>query len=116
MIDSATVFDYETNKTLPIYDLELKDNRDKYDLYLHGAKALLRIDNQMSKTEKELIVFRDSFGSSLIPLLIKDYKTITVIDTRYIQSSILNQFVDFENKDVLFLYSPLVLNNSTILK
>ena len=116
MIDSATVFDYETNKTLPIYDLELKDNRDKYDLYLHGAKALLRIDNQMSKTEKELIVFRDSFGSSLIPLLIKDYKTITVIDTRYIQSSILNQFVDFKNKDILFLYSPLVLNNSTILK
>lgn len=115
-IESATVFDYETNKTMQIYDLELDDNRDKYDLYLHGAKALLRIDNPSAETDKELVVFRDSFASSIIPLLIKDYKTVAVIDIRYIQSTILSQFVDFKNKDILFLYSPLVLNNSTILK
>ena len=33
-----------------------------------------------------------------------------------IQSAVLDRFVGFENADVLFLYSTLVLNNSETLK
>jgi hypothetical protein len=115
-ITNATVFDYESNKKIGVYDVDAINDKDLYDTYLHGAKALLRIDNPNSKTNKELIVFRDSFGSSIIPLMIENYKTITVIDIRYVSSQFIKNYVRFNNQDVLFLYSTLVLNNSFTLK
>ncbi|MBQ2264154.1 MAG: hypothetical protein II341_02020, partial [Oscillospiraceae bacterium] len=69
-----------------------------------------------AKSQRELVVFRDSFGSSLIPLLVKDYATVTVVDTRYVSPDLLGQYLEFEKQDVLFLYSTLILNNSLALK
>lgn len=111
-IDNATVFDYEANKEFPVY-ADITEAKDKYDAYLHGAKALLKIENKEATTDKELIVFRDSFGSSLIPLMIGEYKTITVVDLRYIKAKMLKEFIEFNDQDVLFLYSTTVLNNSS---
>lgn len=116
MIEQATVFDYETNKTIPIYNEGAYESKDLYDIYLHGSKPLLRIDNPNAKTDKELVIFRDSFGSSIAPLLINDYKTITLVDIRYIASDFIGNYIKFENQDVLFLYSTLVLNNSFTFK
>ena len=62
------------------------------------------------------MVFRDSYASSLIPLLVSGYKKITVVDTRYISPKILNEYINFSNQDILFIYSILVINNSTSLK
>jgi hypothetical protein len=87
-----------------------------YDIYLSGAKALLTITNPNASTDKELVIFRDSFGSSISPLLIQDYKTVTLIDIRYIASDLIGNFVKFDDQDVLFLYSTLVLNSSSTLK
>lgn len=62
------------------------------------------------------MVFRDSFGSSLVPLLVQDYAKVTLVDIRYVASDFVGQFVDFHGQDVLFLYSTLVLNSSSTLK
>ena len=62
------------------------------------------------------MIFRDSFGSAIAPLLVQGYKTVTLVDVRYISTSQLGAYADFAGKDVLFLYSTLVLNNSTALK
>ena len=115
-LDACTVFDYETNKTGSIYDLAKFDSKEPYDIFLSGTKALLRIDNPNATTDKELVVFRDSFGSSLIPLLAEGYSSIYIVDIRYIASSMIGNFIDFEGKDTLFLYSTLVLNESLSLK
>jgi len=77
---------------------------------------MLTIDNPHGKADRELIVFRDSFGSSMVPLLIRDYSKVTLVDTRYISSDLLDQFVDFHGQDVLFLYSSLILNSSSAIK
>ena len=66
--------------------------------------------------KKELIIFRDSFGSSLAPLLINYYSKITIIDNRYINSDNIINYVEFNNQDVLFMYSTLIVNNSFSLK
>lgn len=116
IIEETKVYNYETNKETQIYDLEKISSNDKYDIYLSGATPLLKIENPNAKTDKELVVFRDSFGSSLIPLFTEAYKNIIVIDTRYIAASLLGEYVEFENKDVIFIYSTLVINNSTTLK
>ena len=96
----------------PLYNMDKAYGKDPYEMFLSGTAPLITIENQISEKDNELIIFRDSFGSSLAPLLLPGYKKITVVDTRYIQSDYLGNFIDFENKDVLFIYSTTILNNS----
>ncbi len=116
LLRDCKVFDYESNSYTSVYDMTRLNSRDLYDVFLSGSRSLLRIDNPNAKTDRELIVFRDSFGSSMVPLLVQDYKTVTVVDIRYINMQVLPQFIDFHGQDVLFLYSTLVLNNSSTIK
>ena len=62
------------------------------------------------------MIFRDSFGSSLAPLLVSGYRTVTLIDLRYIASSALDACITFDDQDVLFLYSTLILNSGAMLR
>ena len=116
VLDGCAVYNHETGKTTGIYNWEKLSSRDLYDIYLSGAAALLTIENPNATTDKELVVFRDSFGSSMAPLLVKSYKTVTVVDIRYVASDYVGNYVDFHGQDVLFLYSTLVLNSSSTLK
>ena len=109
---NSSVYNYETKKYTKIYDYDKLKSLDKYDIYLSGASSIIDIVNPISNSNKELIVFRDSYGSSLVPLLIDGYKKITVIDIRYVSSRILNNYIKFNNQDVLFMYSILTINNS----
>lgn len=112
-INNATTYNEETKKTGKVYDEEKwKKSSDKYDVYLSGATSLITVENPNGPKGKELLLFRDSFGSSIAPLLLENYEKITLIDLRYISSTILDKFIDFENQDVLFLYSSLVLNQN----
>lgn len=111
-IDNSSVYNYETKKYTKIYDYDKLKSLDKYDIYLSGASSIIDIVNPTSNSNKELIVFRDSYGSSLVPLLIDGYRKITVIDIRYVSSRILNNYIKFDNQDVLFMYSILTINNS----
>lgn len=122
IIDSCIIKNYETGKEMSMYDMEKANGYDLYETFLSGSVSFIVIENPQATTDKELVVFRDSFGSSLVPLLASGYKSITVIDIRYISSlktempNSLQNLVDFKNKDVLFIYSTLVLNNSNTLK
>lgn len=112
----CTVYDYETGLTGSVYDLEKLSSKDPYEVFLSGSRALLRLDNPNAETDRQLIVFRDSFGSSLIPLLAKSYRSITLVDLRYVNAAYLGNFLEFHDQDVLFLYSTLFLNDSFGLK
>jgi len=116
LLSQCKVYDYETGKYADVYDMTKLQSKDLYDVFLSGAKSLLTIENPNAATNKELIVFRDSFGSSMVPLLVKDYAKVTLVDVRYIHMSMLKNFLEFNGQDVLFLYSTLVLNNSSTIK
>lgn len=123
LIDENTintkVFDYEKNQYYKVYEEQNLKNIDSYDIFLGGAKALLIMENKNSKTDKELVIFRDSFGSSLAPLLLPYYKRITLVDLRYINSDYIinNNLIDFNNnQDILFIYGISIINNSFTLK
>ena len=114
LLNSCTVFNYTTGKTGPVYDMEKLYSKDQYEVFLSGSQSLLRIDNPKGDPEKRLILFRDSFGSSLAPLLVQDYSQVILVDIRYIMVENLGRFVDFQNADVLFMHSSLVLNKNLI--
>ena len=118
MIENCIVTSYDTGKpeTVPFYDFEAAQGRDAYEFFLNGADALIVIENPNAKSDRELVIFRDSFTSSLAPLLLESYSKITLVDTRYVQSAMLGNFIKFENQDVLFIYSTGLLNNSLALK
>lgn len=98
-----------------VYDLSRLTSPDKYDVFLSGMQGLLTVENPNAPEKRELVVFRDSFGSSLTPLLLESYSKVTLIDMRYVTSGVWGEDVDFENCDVLFIFSPDILNQSHML-
>ena len=115
-ISSATVWDGENSKAISVYDFDKLTSRDPYEFYLSGSLSLVTLRNENAATDDRLILFRDSFGSSIAPYFLECYKEVTLVDVRYIPVSRLGKLLDFENADVLFLYSTLVLNHSETLK
>ena len=108
---------YLENKDLTtVYNTSNLDSLDAYEVYLDGASSFIEITNDKCDSKKELIIFRDSFGSSLTPLLIPYYSKITVIDNRYITIDMFKELIEFKNQDILFVYSTLIINNSSSLK
>ena len=100
-----------------MYDLEKLDSKDMYETYLSGTQAAIKIVNPNAGTNRTLVVFRDSFGSSLAPLLVSEYKNVFIFDIREFSSQRIGSFITFnENQDVLFLYSSLVLNTGSMIK
>ena len=116
ILKECTVYDAETDSNISVYDMELAAADDPYEIFLSGAKSLLTIENPNAATDRELIIFRDSFASCIAPLLAEGYSKITLVDVRYLSPMLLGRFVDFHGQDVLFLYSTLVLNNSVTIK
>ena len=107
---SCTARDLEGE--IPLYDWEKAQGRDPYEFFLSGASPIQVLENPAALSDRELVVFRDSFGSSLAPLLAGSYRKITLIDLRYISSDLLESYVRFQEQDVLFLYSALIWNQS----
>ena len=96
--------------------MEKAYGKDPYEMFLSGSLSLITIENENAKTDKELVIFRDSFGSSIAPLFVEGYKKITLVDIRYIHPDMLEKYIEFNNQDVLFMYSTSVLNNSETIK
>lgn len=124
-IAGAKVYNYGTKiEEVPMYNLDLFDGEDGYNVFLSGAAGnhVMRIVNNKCENKDTLIVFRDSYGSSILPLLSEAYRTIYVIDIRSIDYNIMvgwNGLYEcipervFEEADVLFLYSTLIFNSNS---
>ena len=118
VLDNCIVTSYDTGKPVQkdVYDMEEAYGKDPYEMFMSGSDALITAENPKAETDKELIIFRDSFTSSLSPLLVQGYRKITLVDIRYISSQMLGAFIKADNSDVLFIYSTMLLNNSLAFK
>lgn len=101
---------YQTEK------LEDEKSLDKYDVFVGGASSLQVIRSPKAATQRHLIMFRDSYTSSLAPLLLEAYGEIVLIDLRYIDAARIGEYVDFAGADILFLYNTSIVNHSEMLK
>lgn len=109
-------FGVEDTLSKKVYALEKLDGMDAYDIFLSGGQPVVTAELK-SGNGKELIIFRDSFSSSLAPLMLGAYQKVTLADLRYIPSNMLSDYVEFnENQDALFLYSASMLNSSMLFR
>lgn len=114
-LSHVRVYNFEKDAYEGVYEDENLSNIDSYDIFLSGASPILVIENDEASVERELVMFRDSFSSSLAPLLINAYSKITLLDLRYIGSEKLDEIgIDFfsNNPDIYFIYGIELINNS----
>lgn len=115
-IDACYTVNFEKNKTGKVYNKEDYESLDAYNFFLFGAVPVAEINNPNGDKDKELVIFRDSFSSSLAPLLLSSYSKVTLIDIRYIAPELIENYVEFDSQDVLFIYSTLLVNDSSTMK
>ena len=64
VLDTSGVFRLDN-----AYDMSKLEGPDPYEMFLSGNRPVVTIKNANAQNDKRLIVFRDSFGSSIAPLL-----------------------------------------------
>lgn len=111
-ITHADVYYMENDAESKVYPKE----KTAYDVFLGGANAYIEIENPNNTSDRELVIFRDSFASAIAPLFLSAYSKITLIDTRYISKKYWKEKIKFTNQDVLFMYSTGMINNSYAMK
>jgi len=116
VIDGLIARDIAKNEIIPVYDKDKFDSVDPYSFFLGGPVPLVEILNPNADTDRELVIFRDSFTSNIAPILARHYSKITLVDIRYVPVSRLGDFVDFENSEILFMYSFSILGHSLLFR
>lgn len=114
--EEAKVSDFEGKEHKGVYFLEQLESDVPYNMFLNGPSPILTIENSDASKERELIIFGDSFTSSITPLLLDAYSKITLIDMRFVPASYLKEIIEFNTQDVLFLYNSAVVNRSAMLR
>ena len=78
---------------------------DKY-IYYFGGNYSSVVVNTDAKTDKKLLIIKDSYANSIVPYLCKDYKMIIMVDPRYISSGVTGYIPEGVNPDdVLIVYN-----------
>lgn len=114
LTEQAVFYDYEEDEKTTLYEIPDALSGDPYDFFLRGPRALLSVENPAAPPDgKTLVLFRDSFGSSIAPLLLDGYRRILLIDLRYVPADYALSLADVaDGADVLFLYCASMLNHS----
>ena len=95
-----------------VFDSEKLSEKSKYDVFFGGNFSQINIETN-SKSNRVLMIIKDSYANSLIPLLIPHFKTIVVIDPRYYSDN-LQQLIEKEDvSDILWLYNANTFLNDT---
>ena len=99
--------------TNTLYDYSYLETKDKYSIFLSDNHPLIKITNNLNKSDKKLLVIKDSYANSLIPFLTYNYKEIHVIDPRYYKDSITNYISENKITDSLFVYNMNTIGSDT---
>ena len=105
-----------------LYDTSKLEVYDKYAMFMHGNEGLSIVDSvgvndseedgmhNIESTEKELMIFKDSYSNCLIPFLTYDYDRITVVDLRYYADPVSSLLDEHRDADILLIYNFMHFN------
>ena len=101
---SVDVNDGREKKTYDsMYFREYLSKKDKYSTFLGTNQPLVTIKTNV-KSEKKLLIFKDSYANALVPFLSQHYSEISLLDMRYVDNY--KEYVDLNNySQILFLYN-----------
>lgn len=93
-----------------MYFREYLEVKDKYSSFLGQNSPIVTVESTNAKSDKSILVIKDSYAHSLVPFLAKEYSKVTMIDLRYINADF-QMFISLEDYDqILFLYNVITLS------
>ena len=107
--------DRKTNKVIydeydSMYFRSFLQVKDKYSSFLGQNSPIVTVENENAKTDKSLLIIKDSYAHSVVPFLSKEYKKVTMIDLRYINTDF-QAMTPLEDYDqLLFLYNVITFS------
>jgi len=96
--------EYQNNTFDSMYNDKYLNQKDKYSYFLGGNNPLVTITNS-NVSDREILIIKDSYANSFIPLIARHYSKIHVIDPRYYKKKISDYIKENSIKHILFLYN-----------
>lgn len=106
-------FDQSEETHDSLFFLNHLEEPDQYPVFLDGNHGLTDIRNLDNPGGPSLLVIKDSFGNSLMPLLLPHYSRITVLDLRAYRGSALALTRGGDYSQILAVYSLKFLATDT---
>lgn len=99
-------------KSPTLYDYSKLDGRDPYEVFTGGNHTQIKIRTNV-KTDKKLLVIKDSYANAMLPFLVNNYSEINVIDLRYYTGTVEEVINNNDITDVLMLYNVNTFNTDS---
>lgn len=87
-----------------LYDPSFLAGRDQYSYFLGGNHPVTEIKTSVNNGE-HLLIIKDSYAHSFVPLLTAHYETITLLDPRYFREDLLSWMEQRDFTQLLVLYN-----------
>ena len=87
-----------------LYDRTALEGKDKYAVYLGGNYGEVDIRTNLSNG-KTLLVIKDSFAHSFVPLAVNHYERVLMVDLRYFHAALGEYIKENQVTDILVLYN-----------
>ncbi len=99
-------YDMDGKPQKSMFSMKRLSEKDKYMVYLDGNHALTQIQQQgQKKTEKKLLVIKDSYAHTFVPFLAQDYDEVIMVDFRYNKMPVSMIIENYGITDILVLYN-----------
>jgi len=104
--DDEVIANYvkEKKKEGTLYDSDSLKKKDKYTVFLEGNHPIVKI-NTTSKSDKKLLLIKDSYANSFVQFLTTHYSEIVMVDPRYYYDDIESLIKNEGTTDILYLYN-----------
>lgn len=89
-----------------VYNLEQLNGKDKYTVFLDGNHEIEQITSNV-KNGKTLLVIKDSYAHTIVPVIAGHYEKVIMIDYRYFLGSTKELMESTGVTDVLVLYNTM---------
>lgn len=103
--DSLFTVEADGKKLEGFYKEEMLDKKDKYAYFFGGNYGEVKIHNELGKGKGNLLVIKDSFANSFVPLMAEYYENVYMIDLRYYSGNMKNYLEEQKIEEVLVLYN-----------
>ena len=87
------------------YQEKKLSEKDKYAYFFGGNYGEVRIENKNNSAEGNLLVIKDSFANSFVPLVAGEFANAYMIDLRYYSGNLSKYLSENNITDVLVLYN-----------
>lgn len=103
-----------TDKYNTLYDKEKLNTKNKYQYFLHGDPGFSIIYGN-NNSNKEILIFKDSYFHNFAPFLTQNYSKIHIVDPRYYQIDLEKYLLENPNIiECMFFYNLHSFNSARI--